>query len=166
MTRLNALRLPLLGLAGMCAALATPMAASPARFAWFDYRGIEGASAGPGKYRNPILAGFYSDPSVLRVGTDYYLVTSTFSWFPGIPVFHSRDLVHWRQIGNAIDRPGMLDFSRLGFLFGNEVVQAEYQQRVCVGQHTFINRKLIACLIDTLKNGDGVSGRLTHNLLE
>jgi len=135
MTRLNALRLPLLGLAGMCAALATPMAASPARFAWFDYRGIEGASAGPGKYRNPILAGFYSDPSVLRVGTDYYLVTSTFSWFPGIPVFHSRDLVHWRQIGNAIDRPGMLDFSRLGMSKGVFAPDISYDE----GRYFIVN---------------------------
>jgi hypothetical protein len=68
----------------------------------------------PGQYRNPILKGFYPDPSVTRVGKDYYLVNSTFAWFPGLPVFHSTDLVHWTQIGNAIDRPGMLDFKRLG----------------------------------------------------
>jgi len=60
------------------------------------------------KYQNPILSGFYPDPSVCRAGEDFYLVTSTFAYFPGIPVFHSRDLVHWKQIGNAIDRPGQL----------------------------------------------------------
>ena len=57
---------------------------------------------------NPILKGFYPDPSICRVGEDYYLVTSTFEYFPGIPVFHSRDLVNWRQIGNALDRPSQL----------------------------------------------------------
>ncbi|PZO92225.1 MAG: glycoside hydrolase 43 family protein [Sphingomonas sanxanigenens] len=93
-------------------------AAGPvARFDWFDYRGADPADAqakaGPGDYRNPILSGFYSDPSITRVGDDYYLVSSTFAYFPGIPVFHSRDLVNWTQIGNAIDRPGQLDFKNL-----------------------------------------------------
>lgn len=93
--------------------------AGTARFAWYDYKGVEdGATAPPGMYRNPILAGFYPDPSVIRQGSDYYMVNSTFSWFPGIPVWHSRDLVHWRQIGNAIDRPDQLDFGRLGMSMG------------------------------------------------
>lgn len=55
-------------------------------------------------YRNPVIPGFYSDPSVCRVGDDYYLVTSTFEYFPGVPVFHSKDLVNWEQIGHCIDR--------------------------------------------------------------
>lgn len=59
-------------------------------------------------YHNPVIPGFYSDPSVIRVGEDYYLVTSTFEYFPGIPVFHSRDLIHWEQIGHVIDRPDQL----------------------------------------------------------
>ena len=59
---------------------------------------------------NPILTGFYPDPSIVRVGTDYYLVNSTFSYFPGIPVLHSKDLKNWKQIGNVIDRPSQLDF--------------------------------------------------------
>jgi len=57
---------------------------------------------------NPILSGFYPDPSVCRVGDDFYLVNSSFAYFPGIPVFHSVDLVHWEQIGNALDRPEQL----------------------------------------------------------
>lgn len=55
-------------------------------------------------YTNPIISGFYSDPSVCRVGEDYYLVTSTFEYFPGVPVFHSKDLVNWEQIGHVIHR--------------------------------------------------------------
>ncbi len=93
----------------------------PARFDSFTYEGRDpatSASLSPGQYRNPILTGFYPDPSVTRVGDDFYLVTSTFSYFPGIPVFHSKDLVNWTQIGNAIDRPGQLDFARLGLSRG------------------------------------------------
>ena len=92
-------------------------AAAPhqARFDWFDYRGHDGLpKPGADQYANPILQGFYPDPSVVRVGRDYYLVNSTFAWFPGIPVWHSRDLVSWTQIGNAIDRPGQLKLDGLG----------------------------------------------------
>ena len=49
------------------------------------------------RIKNPILSGFYPDPSLCRVGEDFYLVNSTFSWYPGIPVSHSRDLVSWRR---------------------------------------------------------------------
>jgi alpha-N-arabinofuranosidase len=55
-------------------------------------------------YTNPILSGFYPDPSICRVGNDYYLVNSSFAYFPGLPLFHSTDLVNWKQIGNAMDR--------------------------------------------------------------
>ncbi|MFN3945825.1 MAG: family 43 glycosylhydrolase [Allosphingosinicella sp.] len=93
-----------------------------ATFDWFHYEGAdplpEGAELRPGDYRNPVLAGFYPDPSITRVGEDYYLVTSTFGYFPGLPVFRSRDLVNWTQIGNAIDRPDQLDFTGLGLSRG------------------------------------------------
>jgi alpha-N-arabinofuranosidase len=62
----------------------------------------------PPTYVNPIIPGFYPDPSVCRVDEDYYLVTSTFEYFPGLPVFHSHDLVHWNQIGHVLDRPSQL----------------------------------------------------------
>src|SRR3954471_11355254 len=64
-------------------------------------------------FANPIISGFYPDPSVCRVGEDYYLVTSTFEWFPGVPIFHSRDLVNWRQLGHVLDRPSQLDLDGL-----------------------------------------------------
>ncbi|CAG7644381.1 Non-reducing end alpha-L-arabinofuranosidase BoGH43B [Paenibacillus solanacearum] len=60
-------------------------------------------------FQNPILPGMYPDPSVCRVGDDYYMVTSTFEYFPGVPIFHSRDLVHWRQLGHVLDRPSQLN---------------------------------------------------------
>lgn len=58
--------------------------------------------------KNPILPGFYPDPSICRVGEDYYMVTSTFEMFPGLPVFHSRDLANWEQLCYAADRPSQL----------------------------------------------------------
>ena len=58
--------------------------------------------------QNPILRGFNPDPSICRVGEDYYLVTSTFSYFPGVPVYHSRDLAHWERIGHVLDRKEQL----------------------------------------------------------
>ncbi len=61
-----------------------------------------------GAFGNPVIAGFHPDPSVCRVGGDYYLACSSFEYFPGVPIFHSRDLVHWKQIGNALDRPSQL----------------------------------------------------------
>ena len=55
-------------------------------------------------YTNPIVKGFNPDPSVCRVGDDYYMVTSTFHYFPGVPLYHSKDLVNWEQIGHVLDR--------------------------------------------------------------
>lgn len=60
-------------------------------------------------YRNPVIPGFHPDPSICRVGEDYYLVTSSFEYFPGVPIFHSRDLVHWRQIGHCLTRRSQLN---------------------------------------------------------
>lgn len=102
-----------------CVALiaAQSAAAQSALFDHFRYGGRDAVFEQPlpeGHFRNPILAGFHPDPSITRVGDRYYLVHSTFVWFPGIPVFESRDLVHWTQIGSVIDREGQLDFKGLG----------------------------------------------------
>ena len=59
--------------------------------------------------RNPILPGFHPDPSICRVGDDYYIVNSTFEWFPGVPVHHSKDLKNWHLIGHILTRPSQLD---------------------------------------------------------
>lgn len=62
-------------------------------------------------YKNPILRGFYPDPSICRVGDDYYMVNSSFEWFPGVPIHHSKDLVNWKQIGHVLNRPEQLQIT-------------------------------------------------------
>lgn len=64
-------------------------------------------------FQNPIISGFYPDPSICRVGDDYYLVNSTFEYFPGVPIFHSRDLVHWQQIGHCLTRKSQLPLHKM-----------------------------------------------------
>ncbi|MFE7752253.1 family 43 glycosylhydrolase [Streptomyces sp. NPDC057428] len=56
-------------------------------------------------FDNPVIPGFSPDPSICRVGEDYYVATSSFEYVPGVPLWHSRDLVHWRLVGHALDRP-------------------------------------------------------------
>ncbi len=65
-------------------------------------------------YKNPIIKGFHPDPSVCRVDSDYYLVTSSFEYFPGVPIYHSRDMVNWEQIGNVLSRRSQLELSKSG----------------------------------------------------
>ena len=64
-------------------------------------------------YQNPVIPGFYPDPSICRVGDDYYLATSSFEYFPGVPIFHSKDLVHWRQIGYVLTRKSQLPLEKM-----------------------------------------------------
>ena len=66
------------------------------------------------KASNPILSGFYPDPSVCRVGEEYYLVNSSFAYFPGVPIFKSKDLAHWKQIGNILDRNSQIPMKGCG----------------------------------------------------
>ncbi len=61
-----------------------------------------------GGYKNPIIRGFNPDPSICRVNDDYYLVTSSFEYFPGLPIYHSKDLVNWQQIGHCLTRDSQL----------------------------------------------------------
>lgn len=71
-------------------------------------------SIAQGNYSNPILSGFYPDPSICRAGEDYYLITSSFAYFPGIPIMHSKDLVSWHQIGYAMNRAEQLNLDGAG----------------------------------------------------
>jgi xylan 1,4-beta-xylosidase len=86
-----------------------------ATFYWFEYRGQDtfylDHALGINEYYNPILGGFYPDPSICRKGDDYYMVNSTFSFFPGVSVFHSTDLVHWSQIGYVLNRKSQLNIT-------------------------------------------------------
>jgi len=67
------------------------------------------ANSQPDTFKNPILSGFHPDPSICRVGDDYYLVNSSFEWYPGLPVYHSNDLVNWELIGYGISRPDQVE---------------------------------------------------------
>lgn len=92
----------------------TPAAvAHTALFDYFSYSGNDDIYKsikleGDGGYYNPILPGWNSDPSICRAGDDYFMVTSSFSYYPGVPLFHSRDLVNWKQIGYVLNRPSQL----------------------------------------------------------
>ena len=61
------------------------------------------------KIENPVLRGFNPDPSILKVNDDYYIATSTFEWFPGVQIHHSRDLVNWRLLTRPLTRVSQLD---------------------------------------------------------
>ncbi len=61
--------------------------------------------------QNPILPGFNPDPSIVRVGDDYYIATSTFEWYPGVQIHHSKDLVNWRLVSRPLNRPDLLDMA-------------------------------------------------------
>jgi xylan 1,4-beta-xylosidase len=122
------------GMGLLCAMFAAPaFAQQPVLFDWFEYSGKDAVFEAPlpeGSYRNPVLAGFHPDPSIARAGDRYYLVNSSFAFFPGIPVFESTDLVHWRQIGNVIDRPSQLDFDGLGMSRGVFAPAIEYHDGI------------------------------------
>lgn len=93
----------------------TTMPAAPeVAFESFRYTGVDpyAAKVGADEFLNPILAGFYPDPSICRVGDDFYMVNSTFSYYPGVPIWHSRDLVSWRQVGNALTLPSQTESLR------------------------------------------------------
>ena len=102
-------------LASACEPAAPEARPDAALFDRFDYEGCDAAYdrtplADAASFCNPSLPGWYSDPSVCTNGEgDYFLATSTFCYFPGVPLFHSRDLIHWRQIGHILDRPSQLD---------------------------------------------------------
>jgi xylan 1,4-beta-xylosidase len=73
---------------------------------------------GRDEFHNPILQGCYPDPAITRKGDDYYMVCSSFAMFPGVPIFHSNDLVNWKQIGHVLDRTSQLDVHDTGISAG------------------------------------------------
>ncbi|MEH8016624.1 glycoside hydrolase family 43 protein [Rheinheimera muenzenbergensis] len=96
----------------------TTAAAQPlsAQFDWFAYQGLDPVFAAPvpqGQYQNPVLAGFFPDPSITRNGDDYYMTVSSFTYTPGLPILHSRDLVNWQIVGYALTRESQLQMHDL-----------------------------------------------------
>lgn len=96
-----------------CAAAACCAPARAITFDSFQYQGNDDyynqRPLGKNEFYNPVIAGWNSDPSVCRVGNDYWLVTSTFGYYPGVPLYHSTDLAHWELVRNILDRPSQLD---------------------------------------------------------
>lgn len=92
------------------------------------------------RYTNPVIPGFYPDPSICRVGEDYYLVTSSFEYFPGVPIFHSRDLVHWKQIGHCLTTAQQLPLEKIGSSGGVYAPTIRYHQ----GRFTMITTNVNA----------------------
>lgn len=82
------------------------------------------------KSSNPIMPGFYPDPSICAVGDDYYLVNSSFAYFPGLPIMHSKDLVHFEQIGNVLDRESQLPLEKAGVSRGLFAPTIRYHEGV------------------------------------
>ena len=131
-----------------CCTLATSQTSSPsslsplpnrggvgggALFTHFSYAGNDARFQQPfdatRQYQNPILAGFYPDPSVCRVGDTYYLVNSSFSFFPGVPLFTSKDLVNWTQLGHVLDRPSQLPLKGQGVSAGIFAPDIKYNSK-------------------------------------
>ncbi|SET10149.1 glycoside hydrolase family 43 protein [Thalassotalea agarivorans] len=78
--------------------------------------------------QNPILKGFNPDPNIVKVGDDYFIATSTFEWFPGVQIHHSKDLVHWQLIGQALNRTSQLDMKGVPDSCGVWAPQLNYHQ--------------------------------------
>ncbi|WDF45864.1 glycoside hydrolase family 43 protein [Chryseobacterium sp. KACC 21268] len=101
-------------------------------FSDFQYKGNDKIySENPLKsdeFYSPILQGCYPDPSITRKGNDYYLVNSSFAMFPGVPIFHSNDLVNWKQIGHVLDRPSQLKVDKAGFSEGIYAPDIKYNK--------------------------------------
>lgn len=79
---------------------------------WIFGTAVQGFGESDRTFCNPIISGFYPDPSICRVGSDYYTVHSSFEYFPGVPIFHSRDLVNWEQIGYCLTRKSQLPLDK------------------------------------------------------
>jgi xylan 1,4-beta-xylosidase len=113
-----------------------------AQFSAFSYSGKTVITPKADEYLNPIIAGFHPDPTICRVGEDYYLVNSAFNYFPSLPIFHSKDLVNWTQIGNVIDRPSQFAMR------GGQVSAGTYAPTIRYHKGTFY-------VINTLVGGIG-----------
>lgn len=114
------------------AALLSVTTISAQTFSDFNYRGNDKIyNDNPLKsdeFYSPILQGCYPDPSITRKGEDYYLVNSSFSMFPGVPIFTSKDLVNWKQVGHVLDRPSQLKVEKSGVSHGIYAPDIKYNK--------------------------------------
>jgi xylan 1,4-beta-xylosidase len=101
-------------------------------FSDFNYHGNDKIYANnplkDNEFYSPILQGCYPDPSITRKGDDYYLVNSSFSMFPGVPIFTSKDLVNWKQVGHVLDRPSQLKVEKSGVSQGIYAPDIKYNK--------------------------------------
>ncbi|CEJ68943.1 Beta-xylosidase [Chryseobacterium oranimense G311] len=101
-------------------------------FSDFNYRGNDKIyndnPLKPDEFYSPILQGCYPDPSITKKGDDYYLVNSSFSMFPGVPIFTSKDLVNWKQVGHVLDRPSQLKVEKGGVSHGIYAPDIKYNK--------------------------------------
>lgn len=114
------------------AALLSVTTISAQTFSDFTYRGNDKIyndnPLKPDEFYSPILQGCYPDPSITRKGEDYYLVNSSFSMFPGVPIFTSKDLVNWKQVGHVLDRPSQLKVEKSGVSHGIYAPDIKYNK--------------------------------------
>lgn len=114
------------------AALLSVTTISAQTFSDFNYRGNDKIyndnPLKPDEFYSPILQGCYPDPSITRKGEDYYLVNSSFSMFPGVPIFTSKDLVNWKQVGHVLDRPSQLMVEKSGVSHGIYAPDIKYNK--------------------------------------
>ena len=107
--------------------------AQEATFRYFNYEGNEARFRknidSSREFFNPVLAGYYPDPSMCRAGETYYLVNSSFSFYPGVPLFTSKDLVSWTQLGFVLDRPGQLPLKNQNVSGGIFAPAISYNQK-------------------------------------
>lgn len=97
------------------------LSGEPVLVDWFEYTGRDEVfeqPIGASQYRNPVVAGFFPDPSIVRRDGDYYMVHSSFAYTPGVPVLHSKNLVDWRIIGHVLERRGQVDMRGQGISRG------------------------------------------------
>lgn len=122
------------------------VAEKSATFVQFTYEGKDAVFAAPleqSEFQNPILSGFFPDPSITRAGEDYYLVNSSFSYSPGVPIFHSKDLVHWESLGHILITPKQLP------LKNQQVSRGIYAPTIRYHDGVFY---LVTTLVDVLGN--------------
>lgn len=114
------------------AALLSVTTTSAQTFSDFNYRGNDKIyndnPLKPDEFYSPILQGCYPDPSITKKGDDYYLVNSSFSMFPGVPIFTSKDLVNWKQVGHVLDRPSQLKVENSGVSHGIYAPDIKYNK--------------------------------------